>query len=129
MFKVGDRVWWTKYKILCEVADIKYSENGTPFEWIIDTPGFKGIRFDLFRIKEITQTADSMFEELGYEKEEDLKNDRIIYRWRDSLETIFSLKEKEMWLERIGDMSGEYILEIKEHLAIHQKLIELGWVE
>lgn len=121
-YKVGDRVWFNHNKEYVKV---------------VATPPIKGIvicQFDngqhhKISIDDLHETADSMFEALGYEKEEDLKNDRIIYRWRDSLETIFSLKEKEMWLERIGDMSGEYILEIKEHQAIHQKLIELGWIE
>ena len=120
MFKVGDRVWLKEQKKVAEISLIT-KPHSTQY-YMKDMQGF-------WFEDEITQSADSMFEELGYEKEEDLKNDRIIYRWRDSLETIFSLKEKEMWLERIGDMSGEYILEIKEHLAIHQKLIELGWIE
>ena len=127
MFKVGDRVWWTKYKILCEVADIKYSENGTPFEWIIDTPGFKGIRFDLFRIKEITQTADSMFEELGYEKRDKVYGKRNA-SWYETIEFYNNYYTHTEWHED-EEETRAVPTTIEEHLAIHQKLIELGWIE
>ena len=120
-YKVGDRVWWTTYKILCEVADIKYSENGTPFEWIIDTPGFKGNRFDLFRIKEITQTADSMFEALGYEKS---TNSAYAKYHKHNIKITF-----------VNDVNGKMVSGVPAivtpqlHQAIHKKLIELGWIE
>ena len=120
MFKVGDRVWLINDKSIAIIKMIT-KPHSTQY-YMKDMQGF-------WFEDEITQSAQTMFEELGYEKEEDLKNERIIYKWEDSLEIIFSLKEKEVWLERIGDMSGEYILEINEHLAIHQKLIELGWIE
>jgi hypothetical protein len=118
MFKVGDRVWNKKKKCLDRVQEVMYES------YVLESD----IRFTVGE-QDLHQTAQTMFEELGYDYENDIKNERIIYKWKDSLEIIFSLKEKEVWLERIGDTSGEYILEIKEHLAIHQKLIELGWIE
>ena len=128
-YKVGDRVWWTTYKILCEVADIKYSENGTPFEWIIDTPGFKGIRFDLFRIKEITQSADSMFEELGYEKTQPLAH---LVRYTHLIDGYiininFNLSKQVYYCDNKNGVACGILKD--EHQAIHQKLIELGWIE
>lgn len=117
-FKVGDRVWNKKKKCLDTVQEVMYES------YVLESD----IRYAINE-KQLHETADSMFEKLGYEKDNDIKNERIIYKWEDSLEIIFSLKEKEVWLERIGDTSGEYILEINEHLAIHQKMIEMGWVE
>ena len=134
-YKVGDRVWWTTYKILCEVADIKYSENDTPFEWIIDTPGFKGNRFDLFRIKEITQTADSMFEELGYRLIlEDSRYIILNYFNYDNFiitELRIDKEDKEYKLSNFTRNNQVFVarISLQLHQAIHQKLIELGWVE
>ena len=139
MFKVGQRVWWTTHKVFGKVVDIKYSENNTPFEWFIDTKGFKGNRFDLDRVKEFHQIADDMFEALGYQKYGLCQNDELTgYQWQDN-ETFNDHKTRNVmfYKDKTWSIFQDHICKaivfdrptIDEFKAIHQKLIELGWFE
>jgi len=136
-FKVGDKKWWTTYNVFCEIVDIKYDENSKPFEWIVDTKGLKGIRFDLFRIEELHQTADDMFEALGYEPTM-ASNNMVTYEFDDGgyikeIEFLkypiphIRLKEYEEYND--NNPQGQFSCYIDLHQAIHQKMIELGWIE
>ena len=89
----------------------------------------------------MNKTAKEMFEELGYKiavNDEDV----IIYhhygKGNDTREIFFRLKHTYTYNENIGygaklsyDSGSSYPLTItiNEHLAIHQQLKELGWLD
>lgn len=62
--------------------------------------------------------ADKMFEELGYKKIDDDKY-RTVYTF-DGSEIVFQNRLKEVTIDD---------LTIQEHLAIHEKMKEFGWIE
>ena len=127
-FKVGDKKWWTTYNVFCEIVDIKYDENSKPFEWIVDTKGLKGIRFDLFRIEELHQTADDMFKELGFERQENNIFGKRNGSWYETIEFYSNYYMHIEWNED-EEETRAVATTIEEHQAIHQKLIELGYIE
>ena len=126
-FKVGQRVWSKEYKEFATVVDDSYFETCR----IKFTDGEVHSIFNI----DLHQTADDMFEELGYEDKshttkgwfliekdfgsyiEEIRIDLLTGDYKKS--RIFS-EDKMMW-------SGTFTKE--EHLAIHQKLIELGRIE
>ena len=63
--------------------------------------------------------ADKMFEEMGYKKIIDDDKYRTVYNCY-GIEIVFENR----WKEVITDG-----LTIQEHLAIHEKMKELGWLE
>ena len=73
--------------------------------------------------------ADKMFEELGYNKEygriEFFNDDYISFEYKDDYDynyILFSLKDKTIKTQCYHELS------VKEHLAIHEKMKELGWL-
>ncbi|MDY0389211.1 MAG: hypothetical protein RBT65_19245 [Methanolobus sp.] len=69
-------------------------------------------------------TADDMFEKLGFK----LKETEEYY--------IYTLKKYTQWKIYISKKYGSYYVSLSDtsiaksdHQAIHQKLIELGWIE
>lgn len=125
-FKVGQRVWSKDYKDFANVIDDSYDLS-------------KRIRFDdgeqhsVFDI-DLHQTADDMFDKLGYEKIKE-----------DSRYTIYNLhcyeqgfitelrfdKDKNKYVltnftNNNNAFAGTFTTYL--HLAIHQKLIEMGWL-
>lgn len=125
MFKVEQRVWHTQHRCFYKLIEEDYEIIGA-FRAIRENDNKNTYSIDSDYLH---QTAQTMFEALGYEYVVDTKNKRITYKYRNSLEIIFSLIDKEVWLERLDDTSGEYILEIPVHLAIHQKMIEEGYIK
>ena len=76
--------------------------------------------------------ADKMFKELGYDKTQD--NDRFIFYEKfwvgaNCTETIAIDKE-----EKVVEISYDKdnivaSFDVEQHLAVHEKLTELGWLE
>ena len=73
--------------------------------------------------------ADKMFEELGYVESETSDKNDIVYEYRmrkAGLEIVFDKFNKEycsLQNSRLVTITHE------EHLAIHEKMKELGWIE
>ena len=108
MFKVGDRVWVISEKRYGIVSDIE------------DTPQGLFIHIDnrhSYVTHLIHQTAQTMFEELGYSKSPNSNELYIVVM--DYVE--FDLETK-TYLTSIENITPQL------HQAIHQKLIELGWL-
>lgn len=111
MFKVGDRVWCREvvgeskgYYTIKEIDGV-----GVTFE-----EGFSVL------FSSISHTSQTMFEKLGYSKQE---CENIIYI-NSHLEIVF--KNNAYILKPTLDYP---YIEPKLHAAIHQQLIELGWLE
>ena len=77
------------------------------------------------------ETADDMFEKLRFEK---TMNDLFIwfenFEWDftyiiefDTVGKLVNIKNKHAYIA-----NGDVCLSPEEHLAIHQKMIELGWI-
>ena len=119
-YKVGDRVWVISEKRYGIVSDIE------------DTPQGLFIHIDnrhSYVPHLIHQSADSMFEELGYEVENG--KDYIEYRDEDNMREITIYTDEKTVNCCYYDYEDELPLRftMQEHQAIHQKLIELGWIE
>lgn len=72
--------------------------------------------------------ADKMFKELGYEKSETDDNNFIVYDYRTGymwFEIVFDKLNKEYYSQQYEDLPN---ITPKEHLAIHEKMKELGWI-
>ena len=68
--------------------------------------------------------ADKMFEEMGFKRSEELFKYKIIYH----------TKQTELGRFVVFDEAWEYVeingtIKPKLHLAIHEKMKELGWIE
>lgn len=73
------------------------------------------------------QTADEMFEEIGYEKEK-IHLDIELYRSKnDYAEITFDLRDRTIVVE--NDENEAVYFGIKELQAINKKYQELGWVK
>ena len=107
MFKVGDRVWDKKKKCLDTVKQVMYES------YVLESD----IRYAINE-KQLHQTAQTMFEELGFSKSPNSKELYIVVM--DYVE--FDLETK-TYLTSIENITPQL------HQAIHQKLIELGWIE
>ena len=108
MFKIGDRVWVRALK--------RY---------------FKMTRID----KDIHQTAQTMFEALGYEKDNDVPSGFISYakisKNGDKYYVMFRLDEKRFVIGLMKPkVPNAFICWVSPqlHQAIHQQMIELGWL-
>ena len=62
--------------------------------------------------------ADRLFEELGYKKIVDDKY-RTVYNYY-GIEIVFKNQLKEVIIDGVT---------VREHLAIHEKMKELGWIK
>lgn len=71
-------------------------------------------------------TAKEMFELMGFNIIKSVENE-IIYQHRRS-ETSFVFYQDLMLYECI-DPNDDRLISIQEHLAIHQQMKELGWIE
>jgi hypothetical protein len=128
MFKVGQRVWCNEVyghsKGFYTIKELE--DNGVVFE-----EGF-GVYFN-----SIHETADDMFETLGYKIVSSKDEETLMYLIGGKF-VYFILKETHIY----GKPKGYGCYEINDngskvqttitpqlHLAIHQKLIELGWVK
>ena len=127
-FKVGDRVWVKEHKKYGVIESIGITtKNGCEIPYYTLDSGFNYLDEDL------NQTAQTMFEALGYEKKlED--SSYIIYNYHnyeDGYITELRIdKEKNKYKltnftnnNQAFSAWGDKLL----HLAIHQKMIELGW--
>ncbi len=83
------------------------------------------------RYKHRDRTADEMFEELGYKKEEN--EEEISYTFKDSWVLCFGKEFKEYYTHDyvgVNNFVGNAVsININEHIAIHEKLKELGWLD
>lgn len=73
--------------------------------------------------------ADNMFKELGYVKSETDDINSIVYEYKVrkvSFEIIFDKFNKEYCSQQYEEL---VTITPKEHLAIHEKMKELGWIE
>ena len=74
--------------------------------------------------------ADRMFKKLGYEKEEN--EEEITYTIKDRWVLCFGKLFKEYYMhDYINDelIGNSVSINMNEHLAIHEKLKELGWLD
>lgn len=77
--------------------------------------------------------ADKMFKEMGYEKEETRKS--IVYKlrlgWKSKI--VIDKEHKEYYAHAYIDneniVSDVVSLCVEEHLAINEKMKELGWIK
>ena len=120
MFKVGQRVWVKSDKCFGVVKsiDVYGIYYNVSFE---NSPLGKTTT-----INDLHETADDMFEKLGFEKE---RYNKIygLFRKGDAV-VDFELKEK-IYQTFVYDEETVYDISPELHLAIHQKGIELGWWE
>ena len=115
-YKVGDRVWAKEHYNIPKGFYIirNFTNNGF---FIENENGISGSVF----ILGIHETADSMFEELGYEKS---TNSAYAKYHKHNIKITF-----------VNDVNGKMVSGVPAiitpqlHRAIHQKLIELGWIE
>lgn len=74
--------------------------------------------------------ADKMFEELGYEKEEN--EEEILYAFKDRWVLCFGKEFKEYYTHDyvgVNNFVGNAVsINVNEHLAINEKMKELGWL-
>lgn len=123
-FKVGQRVWIKDMKEFGTIVEIKGDGYHSDLEGGIDFSHFDNIH----------QTADDMFKELGYHI---IKNDKdyLTYKTIYNYSIQFYKFNKEYFVGMYDDVfnqntEGELCsITLDEHQAIHQKLIELGWIE
>jgi hypothetical protein len=129
-FKVGQRVHNNKEGYFCKIDNIG-DDNTT---WVMHDDGVDA----LVLVKDLHETADDMFERLGYMKYNDCINDELFgYQWQDKetfkdhkIRNIFFYKDK-TWNVFQDHICKAIVFDrptIAEHLAIHQKMIELGWL-
>ena len=127
MFKVGDRVWFNHNKEYVKVVAtlpnnnniICRLENGKHYP-ILD--------------EDLHQTADDMFESLGYELK--LKSSMyIIYEHHNSENGITTVVTLDISREAYkvsnhtrNNRIYSALINKKLHQAIHQQMIELGWL-
>ena len=111
-FKVGQRVWSETFKDFATVIDDSYFETCR-----IKFDDDEDYSITVFNIH-LHQTADDMFGELGFEKSPNSNELYIVDM--DCVE--FDLETKTYWTS-IENITPQL------HLAIHQKLIELRWIE
>jgi hypothetical protein len=80
------------------------------------------------------QTADDMFEELGFEKKiingvTNYIKELIYVGGQRKIAFYNNSKGYSTTIDRWGEANLSAVTSIPEHQAIHQKLIELGWIE
>jgi len=115
-YKVGDRVWLKEQKKVAEISLIT-KPHSTQY-YMKDMQGF-------WFEDEITQSAQTMFEELGFTKSVD-DGVKIAYA-NGVFAAILDVKDKTY---TFSDRSNQaFYMDIDIHLAIHQKMTELGWIE
>ena len=114
MFKVGDRVWsyiYNKYMWVNEVTS-----SGC---FLADD---EKLLINYYHSNcEFHQTAQTMFEALGYDECEKTLNTLVYISNRFTI--TFDTINKEYWHDNDKSIS------VEEHLAIHQQMIELGYIE
>ena len=108
MYKVGDRIWIKDMKEFGIIQEIKGDDYHSDLKNGIDFSHFDNIH----------QTADDMFKELGFSKSPNSSELYIVVM--DYVE--FDLESK-TYLTSIENITPQL------HQVIHQKLIELGWIE
>jgi hypothetical protein len=123
MFKVGQRVHNNKEGYFCKIDNIG-DDNTT---WVTHDDGVDA----LVLVKDLHETADDMFERLGYKKEIQIvknKETGIKYKGK-TYEIEFDFGFEGYFIDIIAnDFDYDMFIKPQEHLAIHQKMIELGWV-
>ena len=114
-FKVGQRVWVINEKRFDTIEEImsRYQPYAVYESYVLKSDIRYAIEED-----NLHQTADDMFKELGFEKSPNSNELYIVVM--DYVE--FDLETK-TYLTSIENITPQL------HLAIHQKLIELGWIE
>jgi hypothetical protein len=123
MFKVGQRVWVKPSKQFGKVEE--YRVLG---QYIVDGSNF--------HFRDLHETADDMFERLGYERDNDAPYGFISYskilKNGDKHYVTFRLEEKQyvigLMIPKVPNAFVDWA-DTQHHNAIHQKLIELGWIE
>jgi hypothetical protein len=133
MFKVGQRVWDIANKEFVIFKQVSKEHS-------MDTLAVIQRQDELqhYPVRLLHQTADDMFKELGYNPYTLCLNDDLVgYQWHDkdfndhTIRNIMFYKDK-TWNIFQDNICKAIVFDrptIKEHLAIHQKMIELGWIE
>ena len=119
MFKVGDRVWHKYLNEFCFIHKVVEESKGY---YIYDSKHSPFARFD--KEDNLHQTAQTMFEELGFTKEIDSKYDEVYSNHYGTV--IFDTNS---YVILMNDKKVSPVINIKIHLAIHQQMIEKGWIE
>lgn len=132
-FKIGDKVWLKEGKIILNVTEVV--ENECFYDYIIEDND--GDWFVHVTESKIHETAETMFEKIGY-KVVSSKDEDVLMYFLGGRFVYFILNDTHIY----GKNKGYGCYEINEngnkvqttiipnlHLAIHQQLIELGWIE
>lgn len=131
-FKVGQRVWCKQLKRFGIVErDTLDTINHEYYLSINIENSPLGLPI---KVEDLHETADDMFKELGYHI---IKNDKdyLTYKTIYNYSIQFYKFNKEYFVGMYDDVfnqntEGELCSITKEeHQAIHQKMIELGWIE
>src|SRR6056297_1125273 len=131
MFKVGQRVWFNYNKWFGKIQGKLPKIHG---EQVYLVEFAETLKHQNISEQDLHQTADDMFEALGYEKKlED--SSYIIYEsfsFEEGISTEVRIdknnkRHKVSNYTRNNNIFSAYVV-IEKHLAIHQKLIELGWL-
>lgn len=125
-FKVGQRVWVIKAKKYATITDKYISYKRQVYE-IEDNENL------LYKEHEFHETADDMFRELGFELYYAKATDMYVYHKDDFKIYIprFMIDDygyQKTCSNRITNQEWFCNISNAEHLAIHQKMIELGWL-
>ena len=124
MFKVGQRVHNNKAHYFCTISNMN-----NIVAWVT----LDNILLTAVAIADLHETADDMFEALGFEKENDTHYTFINnYGTEHDLYIIeegysYSRTEYNVCLQMVEILPTQITPQF--HLAIHQKLIELGLVK
>ena len=131
MFKVGQKVWNKDSKKKNTI--IKIVESGFTKVTLYELENSKATLYELDNYSihdesDLHQTADDMFEALGFERNEPLAH-LIRYTHNNDgyiININFNLSKQVYYVDNQNGTACGILKE--EHLAIHQKLIEFGWL-
>ena len=143
MFKVGQEVWIKDSKKKNTI--IKIVESGFTKVTLYELENSKATLYELDNYSihdksDLHQTADDMFEALGYESYYASATDMFVYhKVDDLLRAVLKIYiprfdsddygYQKVAINHINNHKWNCDISIGEHLAIHQKLIELGYIE
>jgi len=125
MFKIGQRVWVIPRDCFGVVDNLRKIDNEGSFHYAIS---FGDGKSNVFEETDLHETADDMLTTLGYRKIQE--NDALMVYEHEKMNDscLMSSSILHFYHQHNAYYSSSAITP-QLHLAIHQKLIELGWVE
>lgn len=125
MFKIGQRVWVITRDCFGVVDNLRKIDNEGSFHYTISFGDEKG---NVFQETDLHETADDMLTVLGYKKIQE--NDALMAYEHEKMNDSRLMSSSILHFYRpYNAYYSSSAITPQLHLAIHQKLIELGWVE